>query len=321
MNKTYISYIKLVSAIAIWASLYHIAKHLLSHGADILVVVFLRYFISAIVLIGILKIKTGKIIHNVSPKVMMLLFFSGCIGVSIYNISFFYAESLVSGNIVAIMFSFAPCITVLLSIIFLNLKPNTISITGMIAALVGTIGVINFATPSCGKFFCLSTFSNWDLGVALSLFAAFCFAVNSIIVRVVSEQKISGLIINTYSAIFGVIITGIIQLIIHKPIDLGLYTNSEFSLTILYVSIMATVVAYLWFTDSLIKLGVLKTVIFQNTLPLQTILIGALFFHDTISLNVLRCSLLVIAGVIMTNVGNSAIGATFMKQLKRKKKS
>lgn len=319
MNKSYVSYIKLVSAIAIWASLYHIAKHLLSHGADILFVVFIRYIISAVVLLGILKLKTGKIIHNLAPKELLLLFFSGCIGVSIYNISFFYAESLVSGNIVAIMFSFAPCITVLLSIIFLNLKPNIISITGMIAALLGTIGVINFATPSCGKFFCSSTFSNWDLGVALSLFAAFCFAVNSILVRIVSERKVSGIIINTYSAIFGVLVTVIIQLVHYKPINFDLYLNSEFILTILYVSIMATVVAYLWFTDSLIKLGVLKTVIFQNTLPLQTIFIGALFFHDSISISVLRCSLLVIAGVIMTNIGNSAIGATLIKQLKRKK--
>lgn len=319
MKSSSLNYIKLVSAIAIWASLYHIAKGLLGHGVDILFVVFLRYFISAIILLGILKIKTGKIIHQLGTQELLLLCVSGCIGVSIYNITFFYAESLVSGNIVAIMFSFAPCLTVILSILFLNLKPNTISIFGMIIALLGTVGVINFATPSCGQFFCLSTFNHWDLGVGLALLAAFCFAINSTIVRVVSEKKIPGIVINTYSAIFGVALTILLMIVHNQPIDIDLYWNHNFVFSILYIAILATVLAYLWFTDALVKLGVLKTVIFQNTLPLQTIVIGWLFFNETISMNIFRCSLLVIAGVIMTNLGNSAVGATLIKHLKRKK--
>lgn len=312
-----IPYTKLISSILIWASLYHVARTLLIENISIFSLIFLRYGIATVVLFLLLKLKTGKIIYQLNIKQIVMLCFSGCFGISLYNIAFLSAESLVSGDIVAIMFSFAPCITVILSIIFLRMKINAIAIFGFICALIGTIGVINYATPSCGEFFCLQTFTNWNAGIGYSLLAAVCFAINAIIVRQLSQTNLTGLMINSYSSFLGLIIVIVVTLIKQQPF---IYSNEEtypFMFAMLYTSLFATVLAYLWYTESIVNLGILKTVIFQNTLPLWTVIIGFIFFNDILSSQIMICGVIVIFGVITTNIGNSAIGANVLHKIKR----
>ncbi|MDE4982585.1 cytochrome B6, partial [Francisella tularensis subsp. holarctica] len=69
----------------------------------------------------------------------------GFFGVFLYNITFLCEEKLISGNIVAIIYAFTPClITILTSYIF-NLKVNQQAKLGILVALLGTIGVVMFS--------------------------------------------------------------------------------------------------------------------------------------------------------------------------------
>jgi drug/metabolite transporter (DMT)-like permease len=296
-------YLKLIFAIAIWAGLYHVAKLLLVPGINPCFIIFLRYFISSFVLLYILKLRTGKIFHKIDCKGLILLTLIAIIGVFLYNLLFLYAEILTSGNLVAIMYAFTPCITVFLSSILFRLPLGLGRISGLLIALSGAIGVINYASASCGQFFCLSTFSNLNLGIIYAIGASVCFAIYSIINRYLLQNNLKSIVINTYSAIISVVLLVIINLYNQVPLMATLdQTTLTFWIAMLYMSILATVFAYLFYTDALAGLGILRVVICQNTLPMQTIILGCIFFNEQISLSIIACSLLVIVGVIITSI-------------------
>lgn len=299
-----LTYFKLIFAIGIWAGLYHVAKYVLIPGIDIKLIIFLRYFIASFCLLIILKVKTKKIIYPIGLKQGLLICLIALIGLIFYNLLFFYAESLISGNLIAIMYAFTPCITACLSAILFKLRLNILQICGIFIALIGTIGVINYSTASCGRFFCVNTFSHWDLGILYAIGATICFALYSILNKyLILNSNLIALVINTYSSLAACSI--LLFLFLFKGIsfeNIKLSTSQSFWLAMLYTSIAATAIAYLWYVEVLAKLGILKTVVFQNTLPLQTILIGYIWFNESISLNVFICSCIVVIGVLITNI-------------------
>ncbi|MDE4963775.1 EamA family transporter, partial [Francisella tularensis] len=69
----------------------------------------------------------------------------GFFGVFLYNITFLWAEKLISGNIFAIIYAFTPCLITILSIYIFNLKVNQQAKICIHVALLGTIGVFMFS--------------------------------------------------------------------------------------------------------------------------------------------------------------------------------
>ncbi len=294
-----INYLKLIAALLFWGGLYHVAKPA-AEAADPFIVAFLRYLIASILLLIVLRIKSGKLKPNLNLRQWLLIISIGTIGICFYNIFFMSAEALISGNIVAILYAFAPCLTTIISSYLFKTHLNWLCKLGIVLALLGSIGVVNFATPGCEKLYCTTIFSNINRGEIYGILATVVFACYSVLSKCASHQNISGLVINTYAAVVGCILLGVISLFTSNYSEITTL-GSSFWLALLYMSVLATVIAYLWYIDALINLGVFKTVVFQNTLPLQTVLIGYLFFHEKVSFGELACGGVVLAGVYLTN--------------------
>ena len=79
-------------------------------------------------------------------------------------------------------------------------------------------------------------------------------------------------------------------------------TDFTFWVSILYIAIFATVIAYVWYLRALEEIGVYKTAVFQNILPFLVILIGFVFCGETISMLALLFGGVVFLGVYLTNV-------------------
>ena len=293
----------------LWAGLYHVA-HSLAAVADLYVIAFIRYLIAAVLLLVVLRMRTGEFIPRLNLQQWLSISGLGLIGVCAYNVLFFSAEALVSGDVVAIFYSFTPCITTIISAYVFKTKLNYLSKVGLAIALIGSIGVVNYATPGCQQFFCTTIFNDLGRGQIYGILATLIFACYSVLSRYTAQQKISGLVMNSYASIIGAVFLGIIA-----------YVKGDFSqvtalgincwLGLGYMSVLATVVAYLWYTDAIIHLGVFKTVVFQNTIPLQAIVIGYIGFKEKISFGALICGLVVLCGVYLTN-----IALTFRHKLK-----
>lgn len=295
-EKTFIPSLKLLVAIFTWAALYHIAKFIIVPGLSVYLMAFIRYFIAGFCLWGVLRFKTGRFIHPLTLKQGILIFFIGLVGIFTYNVMFFYAESLISGNLVAILYAFTPCITCILSSIVFKVKLRWQQKFGILIALIGAIGVITYATDSSW-----SSFVSWNPGILFAILAAVSFAVYSVLNKCVLNQNLSGIVINTYAAIVGAVILFAASLLHGDSLTIISSFNFRFWLAMFYVSIIATVIAYLWYTSAIAKIGILRTVIFQNTLPLQTILVGFVIFNEKINSGVLYCGLIILCGVYIIN--------------------
>ena len=98
----------------------------------------------------------------------------GVFGVGFYNITFFLAEKHLSANLIAIIFSFSPCLTTLLASIIFKQPVTIVGYCGILLALIGNIGVINFSSPTCHKYICqviLTNLSGFEIyPILMSLF-------------------------------------------------------------------------------------------------------------------------------------------------------
>lgn len=297
-------YVKLCLALLMWAGMYHVVKPAAELGDPVLIA-FLRYLISAVLLLLILRVRTKQWLPKLGLNQWLLVFCIGAIGICVYNILFFNAEALISGNIVAILYSFTPCLTTIISAYVFKNKLNFLSKVGILIALCGSIGVVNYATPECGQFFCSNIFASINRGEIYGILATIAFACYSVLSKYTAQKNVSAMVLTTYSALIGCILLGIITLFQSDFSQISHFGMSIW-LALVYMSVFGTVISYLWYTSAIINLGVFKTVVFQNTIPLQTVIIGYIFYHDEISRGVMFCGIVVLFGVYLTNFALSS---------------
>lgn len=294
-----LGYIKLSIVILIWGGVYHVAKFL-TNGTDPFTLSFTRFFIASVILLILHHNCNGINGFKKTKNDWIVLFLIGFFGICLYNLFFFAAESLISANIVSIIYSLTPCITVYLGSIFLKQKIGVGGNIGVLVALIGAIGVISLSDGDCGKIFCSSLFRHISLGQTFSILASFCMAIYSILNKKASHMGISSLTITTFSSFFGMILL-LIPFLIWGDAKSLLAKSWEFWLAMGYTSILSTVIAYKWYSDAIQEIGMGQTVVCQNGIPFATIIIGALFYNQGVSWGVFISGAVIVLGVIITN--------------------
>ena len=294
------AYTKLILAIFGWAGVYHAASNLLTSN-EVNPAPSLRTIVVSFILLAILKIRRGYVYnHQEFRNNWPILALLGIIGIGLYNIAFFNAEKHLSANTVALIFAVNPCLTALLAAIFMKTKLRILGYFGMLIALGGTLGVINFANPECGKFFCNDIIHKLSVGEIYALVMCLFSAIFSILNRIAAQQKIDALTITTYAAIFGMLT--LLPMVLWKGNLLSLLQqNLSFWLAMLYTTIVGSVIAYFWYAEAINDLGVNRVVVFLNGIPFATILLGVIFFHEATTLAVIGCGAIIVVGVIITN--------------------
>ncbi|AIT08560.1 cytochrome B6 [Candidatus Francisella endociliophora] len=288
-------YIKIILALVFWASLYHIAPLPLRY-VDIYLVGLIRYAFASLIFIVVHFYFTKTFFPRLSIRQWAYVIAVGFFGVFLYNITFLWAEKLISGNIVAIIYAFTPCLITILSSYIFSLKVNQQAKVGILVALLGTIGVVLFSN---GASECLNGIQI-NLGEVLSILAVICFAAYAILGKCCVREGVHMITINTYGAIIGMIMFGIVSLFKGDFSSLA-HTDLKFWGSMLYIAAFATVIAYVWYLGALEEIGVYKTAVFQNMLPFMVILIGFLFYGETISSLSLIFGGVVFLGVYLTN--------------------
>ncbi len=299
--KLVVSYLKLIGVVLIWGGGYHAAKILVSYS-DPLTVGFLRWFLAAIVLFvpyykgdGLARVKQ-KTLYEWGMLILLSFF-----GIFLYNLCFFGAEKLIAAETVAIIYAATPCITIVLSCVFLRYKIHLGGWLGIIAAAIGTIGVVSYSTHGCGRFFCSDLFAHIGMGEVLAILSCFFMAAYNMLNKSIGKLNLTSVEIVTFSAIFGAIFLLIPCLIWGDGLATLLTKPLIFWLCLLYLVLFGTVLCYKWYTDSLRDIGISQTVVFQNGVPFATILTGVVLFGQSISLGIILSGTLVVLSVVFTN--------------------
>lgn len=295
------AYIKLIVVIILWGSVYHVAKYLVT-GTDIYTVAFIRFFISAIILLVMYYAKERRLIIYRPKYHWWLLVWIGFFGIFAYTTLFFSAESLIPANYVAVLYSFAPCATVLLSRYFLKQSIPLIAYLGIIMALIATIAVVSISDPLCaGNLICMGLVKHVSVGQILAIGAAIAMAIYNVLNRKAAQCKIDALTITTFSMVFGCILLFINFLLFGAPVASLLHKPLMFWFAMLYTAIIATALCYKWFSDAICYIGVGQVAVFLNGVPLSAVLIGIIFLGQSVKMELILAGSFIILGVIITN--------------------
>ncbi|MBP9743597.1 MAG: DMT family transporter [Burkholderiales bacterium] len=296
------TYLKLCLTIFFWGGVYHTANYMVQHINPINVA-FVRYLITSIILLVILKVRNGNINLAQFKQHWLLLINIGIFGVGLYNLAFFVAEKHTSANMIAIIFSFTPCLSAFLASIIFGQRVTKLGYVGMIIALSGTIGVVNFTNASCHKYFCLNTVNHLSRGEIYAILTCILFSIYSLLNKKATMEKIDTLTITCCASVFGTILLFIATLIAGD--DLSTIWSSQlpigFWIAMLYTAVIGSVCAYCWYSDAIARLGVCKVAVFSNGIPFATVLIGMVILREAIALEVIIYGMVIVAGVLLTN--------------------
>jgi len=285
-----------------WSSLFHLLPTVL-HYVTVLHLSFLRYFLAAIALFFIHYYYVGRFIPKLTAHNWMILLLMGILGVCIYNIVFLWAETIISGNIIAIIYSFGPCLMIIISSIAFKERIYTQAIFGIIIALVGAIGTICFYDPCLNINHCHKPIYQNGVGEAVSIFTMLLLVTYNVLGKSLSLKGVKPITITTFASVFGGTLLTILTLYDNNYSDfVGL--DLFFWVNVVYIVIGPTILGYLWFIEAYEKIGVQKTSVFLNMMPFLSILLGYLFYNISISPIILFMGLIIFIGVYITNTSN-----------------
>lgn len=299
LSREQIAYLKIIMAMLFWGGAYHAAKDVVL-DLDPYTCSALRWGIAAIIL-AVMLFRQKSFAGFIQPaRYWPLIIGIGFFAICLYNIFFFAAEAVLSANLVAIIISITPCITVIFSRYFFKEPLNFLTIIGVIIAFCGAVFAINLSESGCGHLWCSNLLQNLNYGELLAFLMSIGSAMYSLLLKKSARMGMDGLTITTLSSIVGAIFLIIIA--IFKGNYMAILSLSMHNWWLmLYMAVFASVLGYKWYSDGVKELKVSQAVIFVNTIPLASIIVGMLFFHTPVTLLFFVTAIIVIIGVIITN--------------------
>ncbi len=235
------------------------------------VLTFFRFLFASIIMI-IIMIKYEKKKWTIKKEDWFSVLLLGIVGMAGYQILFFTALKYTQAGNASILAATNPLISAVLAAVFVNERLEIKRIGVLLLALIGVI----------------LTISSWDVNVLLNfsfnkgdilmLMAVSCWAIYSVIVKRIMP-KYSPIILTTYS--FIVCTIALVPFIIKEFVQVNVINISVNGwISILYMAIFPTVIGFLIQQMSIKEIGVSKTAIFLNLVPVFSIILSALILHE-----------------------------------------
>lgn len=255
-----------------------------------LTIAFLRFAIATVIL---LLIGRREIFSTpVKKKDWLNFFLLGLTGIFAYNAFFLYAMKYTSPINGSLIVAINPIVTAILATLLLKEKFTARLAGGALISIIGVVLVI-----SEGSWQIISSLE-FNFGDILTLGSVISWSLYAIVGKTVSDS-FSPLITTFYGFLTGTLILFPFGLF-SKPgpaafIDAGWPAIAA----VLYLALIGSVLAFLWWNKGVAILGASRSSIFINLIPVATIIIS-LFFHESITpIQIAGCAL-VIGAVMLT---------------------
>jgi len=261
-------------------------------------VIFFRLVIASLLLIFFTKyiFKTKeKLAGKDFLKLLVLAFFEPFI----YFLGESYGMLYVSPTVASVIISLIPVMTPVFAFKILNEKLNKFNIAGLILSFIGVILIL--VNPSAEADFTIK-------GVAL-LFLAVLGAVGyGISIKKLSADY-SSMTITKYQSIFGTFLFLPLFLFIDYSglagqIALSVHDNTFFTLiiTLFSMSLFASVLAFVLIIKPIRELGVSKTNVFTNLIPVFTAVLSYFILSEQFDARKITGIAVVLSGIVMSQL-------------------
>lgn len=209
------------------------------------------------------------------------------------NTLYYWAENtaltLTQTSNVSILVSTSPVMTALILSVFCKERLNRKQLLGFGIAFAGVVLVV------LNGAFMLQLNPAGDL---LALVAAASWAVYGMLLRRWTNTYDSMLL--TRKLMFYGIVTVIpLMMLDNQPIDMGALITVSSLAKLTYLAIVCGAVCYLLWNGAVKRIGILRSNLYLNVIPLVTLVVGALYLDESITLMGVGGIVLVIAGMIL----------------------
>ena len=270
----------------IWGSTWLAIKFQLGVVAPELSVAY-RFSLAAILLFIFALVRRLRLRFNFRAHLFIAL--QGFFLFSLNYILIYYAEQYLSSGLVAIIFSLIVVLNTLLGALFLKSKIRWQVLGG---AFIGIIGLILVFWPELQDF---SFSSTRALGLALALGGTISASTGNIISARNQKQALPIVQTNMFGMAYGAIF--MFLLAFARGSALQFEANLEYTLSLLYLSLFGSVVAFGSYLTLLGRIGPDRAAYVTVLFPVVALSLSTLFEG-------LRWSLLALAGVILILIGN-----------------
>jgi len=283
----FLVYILALCAVAFWGMSYVWMKVVYNYY-DPITTMFIRLTISSVLMFGILTImgKREKILKEDYSSFLVLSIFSPFL----YFLGESFGLRLVTPTVAAVIIATIPVFTPLLGFLAFRERLSPLNIAGFFVSFVGVVVMILDADFS---------FSASPKGVMLLFFAVFSALINIIFLKKLSLKYSSTTIIKTQN-LLGAILFLPLFLIFDFKTFITIKPTGELVFALLKLSVFASTLAFMFYTIAVRKIGVARTAIFSNLIPVFTALFSFILLREIIDLSKILGIAIVISGLLLS---------------------
>jgi len=287
VKKQALLYAAAMLATFLWASAFPATRYALDYYSPVSLMV-LRFGAASITL-GVVGLIKGIRL----PKLKDLPYFaaSGLSGVFLYSFLFNTGSVTVPAGVSSFIIASSPIFTLMLTRIFLKEKVKPVCWIGVLISFGGLAAV---TLTQITEF-------TFDIGVILVICAALSSGLYSTVMRVLTKVK-------TYTALEATtytIIAGTLGTLIFLPTAIREVPGSNLTVNLLvvFMGVFPAALAYLAWSYALSKAEKTAHVtVFSYLIPFISALLAYFWLNETISIFTFLGGLVIIAGMVMTNV-------------------
>lgn len=288
MSKSWQSTLLCTLVIVIWGSLY-ISGRLVLQYIPALLVLFIRYALSSVILLGV----GYHTLHGhiaIARKDWGELFFVGLVGYYLSNAALFLGSQYSSASFASLINSLTPVVISGLAIALLGEKVTKLQMGSLLVAVLGAAIIIG--KPTAGVT---------TAGMVISVFALFSWAYATIHLKKLTA-KYDPLLVTGY----GMAIAAVLSLptawafirVTGAPVS---FTGGLWA-PLLYTSLVCTAFAHLMWNELLQKLPATYCASFYPLQPLTSMLLGVLLLGEEMTLSLLIGAACIVSAMVLNTL-------------------
>ncbi|MDT8719068.1 DMT family transporter [Clostridium sp. 19966] len=270
-DKRKLSEIFLIASILIWGFSF-ISIKVCSEVIPIAFLSFIRFLIAALVLIGMCI--AGKNKEKIQRKHIASMSISGIFGITLY----YYFEGLgiknISASSVSILNATVPLFTLIAEIVLYKRKIKISYIIALLISITGIGFIVDINLKSFVQPGCLA-------GYFFILLSVLCWVIYTLITRTLFDDY-SEITITTYQTLFGTI--AFIPFMLKEQVQFQAF-NSEIICNIAFLGVFSSALAYYFYAAAIKNIGIVKSSMGLNLVPVITIGASAFILKEAISMN------------------------------------
>ncbi len=249
---------------------------------------FLRLSISSALLFGLFRSQRQKIDRKDYKAFFLLSFFS--------PFCYFLGESFgllhVSPTVAAVIIATIPVFTPILGFIAFSERLSFINIAGFVVSFTGVLIMVLDAEFK---------FSASPLGVGLLFFAVLSALINIIFLKKLTHKYSSFTIISVQNLLGALFFMPLFFLFDFSHF-ISVRPSAEALGSLIALAVFGSTLAFMFYTSGVRALGVARTSIFTNLIPVITAITSLIILKETIDQGKLLGMAIVISGLLMTQV-------------------